>query len=236
MRRAFSILEILVSIAIVAILLSLLLPALGRARDAGYKTVCAQNLRQMAFAWHGYLTEHKEMFPQYGAQPEWHYGGAVFRASVAELALDRPINRYLSRGESSGQLELAGLFQCPADAGIFARTGQARSPGPSILDRGTCFREYGNSYRANGMLFNSSLSGIDRLARPLYMHEVTVNPSRLLLSGDTSWFFAIGGGGPTLNASWHGVTDAGNVLAADGSVRFVDLSSTEPGITLQPRP
>jgi hypothetical protein len=235
-RRAFSIIEIFVSIAIVAILLSLLLPALGRARDAGYKTVCAQNLRQMAFAWHGYMTENKEMFPQYGAQPEWYYGGAVFRASVAELAQDRPINRYLARGESTEQPELAGLFQCPADAGIFGRTGQVRSPGPSILDRGSCFREYGNSYRANGMLFNSSLSGIDRLSRPLFMHEVTVNPSRLLLSGDSFWFFAIGGGGPTLNASWHRVSDAGNVLAADGSVRFVNLATPDDGVTLQPRP
>ena len=242
MRKAFSLIEVIVSIAIVAALLSLLLPALVRARDAGYRTVCAQNLRQTYIAWDSYLSENKEMYPGFGPQPEWYYGGVEFEeGGVPVLAATRPINRYMVQNLERESAEMAEIVRCPADRGVYRRGGSVRGEvGASVLEGGTCYREFGNSYRANGLLMNSTLAGIDRQSRPLFDHEIKVDRSRLLLTGDTAWFYATAQAGTdaaALDASWHRQQDGGNVLAADGSVRFLLFTGGDAGqMTLNPRP
>jgi prepilin-type processing-associated H-X9-DG protein/prepilin-type N-terminal cleavage/methylation domain-containing protein len=55
---AFTLIELLVVMAIIAILLSLLLPVLSGVRNRGYQTQCINNLRQWAVAVRGYSTDN----------------------------------------------------------------------------------------------------------------------------------------------------------------------------------
>ena len=62
-RRAFSLIELLVVMSIIAVLLALLLPALPRVMDAGRRTACAANLRGVGQAVELYKGDFNELMP-----------------------------------------------------------------------------------------------------------------------------------------------------------------------------
>ncbi|GAB4515937.1 MAG: hypothetical protein Tsb0013_20550 [Phycisphaerales bacterium] len=57
-RHAFTLVELLVVIAIVALLIGVLLPALGQARKAGLVTGCLSNMRQLGIASYQHALDH----------------------------------------------------------------------------------------------------------------------------------------------------------------------------------
>jgi prepilin-type N-terminal cleavage/methylation domain-containing protein/prepilin-type processing-associated H-X9-DG protein len=60
--RAFTLVEMLVVIAIIGILVALLMPALSMAREIARKAACANNLRQIGQGLHIHAETHKEKF------------------------------------------------------------------------------------------------------------------------------------------------------------------------------
>ncbi len=61
--KKFTLIELLVVIAIIGILASLLLPALSKARELGYRTVCRSQQGQVALALISYTSESDGYFP-----------------------------------------------------------------------------------------------------------------------------------------------------------------------------
>jgi len=67
-RAAFTVIELLVVISLIALLIALLLPALGRARNAAQQIACLSQTRGLGQTMHLYLADHREFFPRYSWQ------------------------------------------------------------------------------------------------------------------------------------------------------------------------
>ena len=62
-RKGFTLIELLVVVAIIALLISILLPSLSRARELAKRAVCASNLRGIGQGMHIYANDNSEWFP-----------------------------------------------------------------------------------------------------------------------------------------------------------------------------
>ncbi|HOW19243.1 MAG TPA: type II secretion system protein, partial [Phycisphaerae bacterium] len=61
--RAFTLIELLVVVAIIALLVSILLPSLARAREQARKGVCLSNLHQCGVGFSQYAVDYKYVLP-----------------------------------------------------------------------------------------------------------------------------------------------------------------------------
>jgi prepilin-type N-terminal cleavage/methylation domain-containing protein len=62
-RGAFTLVELLVVISIIALLIALLLPALAQARETAHRAKCLSNTRQIGIATQSYFNDYRQHFP-----------------------------------------------------------------------------------------------------------------------------------------------------------------------------
>ncbi len=74
-RSAFSLLEVLLVIAVIALLMALLIPGLGAARERARRLICAGNLRQWGIAVQFYRDDNNDYLPQEGT----YRSGGIFQ-------------------------------------------------------------------------------------------------------------------------------------------------------------
>lgn len=105
MKRGFTLTELLVVLAIVALLAGLLLPVLARARAEARRTQCKSQLGQIAKAVNLYADEHGQRYPTLALRPTMNDGARLCDALQAYVPDPR-------------------LFRCPADdRGLFESEG-----------------------------------------------------------------------------------------------------------------
>ncbi len=131
--RGFTLIELLVVISIIALLIAILLPALGKARAVGHMVSCSSNIRQLGITEHVYANDWDGMVP--GWRSNWQNkllpytpfpGTGKWKQSVFCPARD--VWRYGITIDSQNYLNLHNpKFGLPAEVMILADTRNSDS-------------------------------------------------------------------------------------------------------------
>ena len=114
--RAFTLVELLVAIAVIALLAALIMPALGRGKESGRVAVCQGNLHQIGLALQMYVDDSRNIMP---TMHDFKIGA---RKAGASNNL-QTINVVLA-----GTLGSTQVLRCPSDLqGLFEQTGSSYS-------------------------------------------------------------------------------------------------------------
>jgi prepilin-type processing-associated H-X9-DG protein/prepilin-type N-terminal cleavage/methylation domain-containing protein len=146
LRRAFTLVELLVVIGIIALLISILMPALSKARAQSLQVACASNLRQMGIAMTLYSNEYKYL-P--GCQAFNASGPfAIWPTRLRNAMRAAPLSGGVAGSRSSGGIEKA--FWCPANQEGFQWQLRYNSPGGAFAGD----KETGYGYASGELLLN----------------------------------------------------------------------------------
>lgn len=178
--RAFTLIELLVVVAIIALLISLLLPGLSRAREQAKSTVCLSNMRSLGLAVATYLQTNQDRFPTVGLG---HGGQSNMQNSwVMLLAREYARNGGDTTGSGSSadlRTQVQDIRRCPSDQSEFFT-----KPNQIGTDRVWRQTSYAGSYyyeldeQAAREVFNKShafrtLDHVTRPAATIYWAELT---------------------------------------------------------------
>lgn len=119
-RPAFTLIELLVVVAIIALLLSILLPSMSQARRQAQRAVCLANLQQQLLATQLYTQDHADRLPVaqlFGWEWKNGYGPLRYAPYVQDLLI--PYAGGVKRADLPGDpnvlrlVAFAQIFRCP---------------------------------------------------------------------------------------------------------------------------
>ncbi len=233
----FTLIELLVVVSIIALLIGILLPALGRARETGVQAQCLSNMKQLGIVMEAYANDYKEQYVRasptiFGIDLErWH--GTRTTASEAFNPVTGPLYTYFGdTGQAKRCPALDRYVSTQAGIGAFERG----CGGYGINDLFIGSRVYKLGYDAIGFQTCSRRFDVQKPGETVYFTDTAYNSGANIIEysfAQPRWYFQAppnipetGWGDPVPSIHFrHG--GKANVLWGDGHVK-------PEGITLTP--
>ncbi len=210
-RCAFTLVELLVVIGIIALLIAILLPALNRAREQARKLQCASNLRQICNAFIMYNSDNKGRFPTASS--------VLFGYRFASDFIHWQIGRDPEQGSIVpyiGRRFRPECFRCPSD--------NVESHKPYMSSE----RAYFYSYSANEYICGSYEPNTKVVRVRGSSHKILLIEESARTINDANWICVyadeLGGFHDRNRPAPHG---RGNAAFCDGHVDFVTIAFSE---------
>jgi prepilin-type N-terminal cleavage/methylation domain-containing protein len=108
-RKAFTLVELLVVIGIIALLIAILLPSLQRAKDQANRTKCMSNMKQLTTGWLQYATEHKFRIMSSNTGDPDKYADWIGAGNT---------NAAIEIGKLWPYIQAHDVYKCPGDTGF----------------------------------------------------------------------------------------------------------------------
>ncbi len=153
--RAFTLVELLVVVAIVAILAGMLLPALSKANSKAKGIACLNNLRQLSLAWQSYADDNRGWLAPNEASGEVSLPGSWIHGD----AKTDPSPRNIEAGCLFPYNRSIAIYRCPSD--------RSRVRGRPQLPR----------FRSIAMGTGVAHLNPDKIPRPVYRQDQFLNPA-----------------------------------------------------------
>jgi prepilin-type N-terminal cleavage/methylation domain-containing protein/prepilin-type processing-associated H-X9-DG protein len=243
--KAFTLVELLVVIGIIALLISILLPTLGRVRDQAVTTKCLANMTQIGTAFTMYVNDNKGNMPYAEPDMAWKPWAAQFYGTGTPSQpyhfnnVHRHLMKYLNGRIRSGQTEVtlsSQIFRCP-NAEDF----------PTSANRP--FELSNTNYTFNGVMIRRKVTSVRKSSSFIIASESryawnasAMRPYPAVGAGiatanlDTleyrQWMWvesgATAGQNKLLNLTLHRKQSSGNVVYLDGHAGTVDYREIRP--------
>jgi prepilin-type N-terminal cleavage/methylation domain-containing protein len=156
-RPAFTLIELLVVVAIIALLISVVMPAFSAVRRQSQSTACKSNMHQIGVGLKAYLTQNKDIFPWAKRIPDYQPQPPGQREIPAPLPV-------ALKNELRGN---GGVFECPSD-----RITQSDGTDPNMPPNG---ERYFDTVRTS-YEWNSLLNGVKVNYKSVTIGAVPPNP------------------------------------------------------------
>lgn len=131
--RAFTLIELLVVISVIALLMGLLLPALGRARDNSRRVKCLANLHSIGQGLQMYLDQEAKgwLLPKVRPLNQGSNNNDPSLLDVMAKYVDAALPRETTPG--SGEWIVSDPWKCPSDQQTWRSTGTSWEYGPAAV-------------------------------------------------------------------------------------------------------
>jgi prepilin-type N-terminal cleavage/methylation domain-containing protein/prepilin-type processing-associated H-X9-DG protein len=133
--HGFTLVELLVVIGIIALLISILMPALTKARQSANQIACGSNLRQWGMAVQQYVSDHKGKLPPFWHDPSAPYGSA-WDATLAKYIGLKEISLGLSPTDQYNlwvENFYKPIHRCPSDPETYVSANYGGGPSETIF-------------------------------------------------------------------------------------------------------